>query len=80
MTATLTIVAATDSLIINLEKDFWLPGPRELLKAILFAIKPATFKVFYLSFKNNMVKRFIRFFPVISQYCCTIIVLLLISS
>jgi hypothetical protein len=56
------IVAPMEILITNLEKDFcW-------LKAIRFAMKPATLKTSYLSFKFNEGRIFILFFHVNSQY------------
>jgi len=49
MTITLITVATVDSLIMNLEKDFCPPGPVDWLNAMRFAIKPATFKLNFLS-------------------------------
>ena len=63
MTATLITVATVLSRIINLEKDFFSPGILEDVKAILFAMKPATFKLFFLSFiKNKALKKKSLFF------------------
>jgi hypothetical protein len=57
------MVATVLSRMMNLEKDFFSPFDPELLKAILLAMKPATFKLFYLSFiKNKVLKKKSRFF------------------